>query len=178
MGEHLAISRQWLQADVEDAAMNYRGFTFPLWGFIAKHRYLLRIRSKLTPKPVSPGFLIMPQGFLMNNFFVCLMSWTATILRDLKRCSVGYSWPALAVVWLFAAPGVPCIYYGDEVGLDGKNNPFAVSRSPGRWKSGFGVIRTVPRSKTFALRKKSQALRRGGCQVLLRKITWWYLSAC
>ncbi|WP_258925355.1 alpha-amylase family glycosyl hydrolase, partial [Klebsiella pneumoniae] len=26
---------QWLQADVEDSAMNYRGFTFPLWGFLA-----------------------------------------------------------------------------------------------------------------------------------------------
>lgn len=31
-GEHFGDARQWLQADAEDAAMNYRGFTFPLWG--------------------------------------------------------------------------------------------------------------------------------------------------
>ena len=35
VGEHFGDARQWLQADVEDAAMNYRGFTFPLWGFLA-----------------------------------------------------------------------------------------------------------------------------------------------
>ena len=34
-GEHFGDARQWLQADVEDSAMNYRGFTFPLWGFLA-----------------------------------------------------------------------------------------------------------------------------------------------
>ncbi|MDI5568587.1 hypothetical protein MJI47_26730, partial [Salmonella enterica subsp. enterica serovar Kentucky] len=32
VGEHFGDARQWLQADAEDAAMNYRGFTFPLWG--------------------------------------------------------------------------------------------------------------------------------------------------
>lgn len=35
VGEYFGDARQWLQADVEDAAMNYRGFTFPLWGFLA-----------------------------------------------------------------------------------------------------------------------------------------------
>ncbi len=40
-----------VKADVEDAAMNYRGFTFPLWGFLPTP-ISLTIRSKLTPKPV------------------------------------------------------------------------------------------------------------------------------
>lgn len=35
----------------------------------------------------------------------------------------------LAVVWLFTA-GVPCIYYGDEVGLDGNNDPFCRKTFP------------------------------------------------
>ena len=50
----------------------------------------------------------------------------------------------LAVVWLFTRPGVPCIYYGDEVGLDGKTIRFAVNRSPAGGKAGYGVIRAVP----------------------------------
>jgi len=37
----------------------------------------------------------------------------------------------LAVVWLFSWPGVPCIYYGDEVGVDGNNDPFCRKRSRG-----------------------------------------------
>ncbi len=41
-----------VQADVEDAAMNYRGFTFPLWDFLPIPTSLM-IRSKLTPKPVG-----------------------------------------------------------------------------------------------------------------------------
>ncbi|EAB6307633.1 maltodextrin glucosidase, partial [Shigella flexneri] len=71
----------------------------------------------------------------------------------------------LAVVWLFTWPGVPCIYYGDEVGLDGKNDPFC--RKPFPWQvekqdtALFALYRRM-----IVLRKKSQALRRGGCQVL------------
>ncbi len=53
---------------------------------------------------------------------------------------------------------------------------FAVSVPLAGGKAGYGVIRVVPAN--VALRKKSQALRRGGCQVLYAKITWWYLSAC
>ncbi|XPE24407.1 hypothetical protein ACNKHM_05185 [Shigella sonnei] len=36
-------------------------------------------------------------------------------------------------------PGT-CIYYGDEVGLDGKTISFAVSRSPAGGKAGLSVI--------------------------------------
>lgn len=70
----------------------------------------------------------------------------------------------LAVVWLFTWPGVPCIYYGDEVGLDGKMIRFAVSRSWQVEKQDMALFALYQRM--IALRKKSQALRRGGCQVL------------
>ncbi len=29
----------------------------------------------------------------------------------------------LALLFLFAYPGAPCIYYGDEIGLDGEHDP-------------------------------------------------------
>ena len=39
VGEHFGDARQWLQADAEDAAMNYRGFTFPIWGSQTQYSY-------------------------------------------------------------------------------------------------------------------------------------------
>lgn len=71
----------------------------------------------------------------------------------------------LAVTWLFSWPGVPCIYYGDEVGLDGDNDPFCRKTFP--WderrqdKALSGLYQRLAR-----LRKQSQALRYGGCQVV------------
>ncbi len=53
---------------------------------------------------------------------------------------------------------------------------FAVNRSPAGGKAGYGVIRAVPANDCAG--KKSQALRRGGCQVLYAEDNWWYLSAC
>ncbi|XNM62018.1 alpha-amylase family glycosyl hydrolase [Escherichia coli] len=35
VGEHFGDAREWLQADVEDAAMNYRGLHIPVVGFSA-----------------------------------------------------------------------------------------------------------------------------------------------
>ncbi|VFS91329.1 Neopullulanase 1 precursor [Kluyvera cryocrescens] len=49
LGEHFGDARQWLQQDAEDAAMNYRGFTFPLWGFSSQYRYLLRSAKNRRP---------------------------------------------------------------------------------------------------------------------------------
>ena len=164
VGEHFGDARQWLQADVEDAAMNYRGFTISRCGDFLPIPISLTIRSKLMPKPVWLGWIITAQGFLINNNYVCLISSTATILRDLKRCSVGI---LRACRWRWSGCsrlGVPCIYYGDEVGLDGKTIRFAVNRSRRVEKQDTALFALYQRM--IALRKKSQALRRGGCQVL------------
>lgn len=134
VGEHFGDARQWLQADVEDAAMNYRGFTFPLWGFLA-NTDISYDPQQIDAQTCMAGWIITAQGFLINNNYVCLISSTATILRDLKRCSVGM---LRACPWRWSGcsrHGVPCIYYGDEVGLDGKNDPFCRKPFPGRWKS-------------------------------------------
>ena len=71
----------------------------------------------------------------------------------------------LAVVWLFCWPGVPCIYYGDEVGLDGNNDPFC--RKPFPWhESQQDQTLLALYQRLAALRKATPALRHGGCQVL------------
>ncbi|MDU2542367.1 MAG: alpha-amylase family glycosyl hydrolase, partial [Klebsiella sp.] len=71
----------------------------------------------------------------------------------------------LAVVWLFSWPGVPCIYYGDEVGVDGNNDPFC--RKPFPWDPALQDTQLLALYQRMAkLRKAQQALRYGGCQVI------------
>ncbi len=71
----------------------------------------------------------------------------------------------LAVVWLFSWPGVPCIYYGDEVGVDGNNDPFC--RKPFPWDPALQDTQLLALYQRMAkLRKAHQALRYGGCQVI------------
>ncbi|RIF89747.1 maltodextrin glucosidase [Shigella boydii] len=165
VGEHFGDARQWLQADVEDAAMNYRGFTFPLWGFLAN------TDISYDPQQIDAqtcmawmdnyraGLSHQQQLRMFNQLDSHDTARFKTLLgRDIARLP-------LAVVWLFTWPGVPCIYYGDEVGLDGKNDPFC--RKPFPWqveKQDTALFALYQRM--IALRKKSQALCRGGCQVL------------
>lgn len=144
VGEHFGDARQWLQADVEDAAMNYRGFTFPLWGFLAN------TDISYDPQQIDAqtcmawmdnyraGLSHQQQLRMFNQLDSHDTARFKTLLgRDIARLP-------LAVVWLFTWPGVPCIYYGDEVGLDGKTIRFAVNRSLAGGKAGYGVIRAVP----------------------------------
>lgn len=165
VGEHFGDARQWLQADVEDAAMNYRGFTFPLWGFLAN------TDISYDPQQIDAqtcmawmdnyraGLSHQQQLRMFNQLDSHDTARFKTLLgRDIARLP-------LAVVLLFTWPGVPCIYYGDEVGLDGKNDPFC--RKPFPWqveKQDTALFALYQRM--IALRKKSQALRHGGCQVL------------
>ena len=165
IGEHFGDARQWLQADVEDAAMNYRGFTFPLWGFLANTdisydpQHIDAQTCMAWMDNYRAGLSHQQQLRMFNQLDSHDTARFKTLLgRDIARLP-------LAVVWLFTWPGVPCIYYGDEVGLDGKNDPFC--RKPFPWqveKQDTALFALYQRM--IALRKKSQALRRGGCQVL------------
>lgn len=165
VGEHFGDARQWLQADAEDAAMNYRGFTFPVWGFLAN-----------TDISYDPQFIDAQTCMAwMDNYraglshqqqlrmFNQLDSHDTARFKSLLGKDVARL--PLAVVWLFTWPGVPCIYYGDEVGLDGNNDPFC--RKPFPWqpeKQDANLLALYQRLAT--LRHQSQALRHGGCQVI------------
>ena len=165
VGEHFGDARQWLQADAEDAAMNYRGFTFPLWGFLANTDISYDPQSIDAQTCMAwmdnyrAGLSHQQQLRMFNQLDSHDTARFKSLLgKDVARLP-------LAVVWLFTWPGVPCIYYGDEVGLDGNNDPFC--RKPFPWqpeKQDANLLALYQRLAT--LRHQSQALRHGGCQVI------------
>ena len=66
----------------------------------------------------------------------------------------------LAYLFLFGYPGAPCIYYGDEIGLDGEHDPGCRKSFP--WEESQWDQSVLSHVKQLvALRKQNPALRRG-----------------
>jgi len=73
--------------------------------------------------------------------------------------------PRLAMLAQMTLPGVPCIYYGDEVGLDGGMDP--ASRKAFPWDSGAWDSGTRSYTKALiAVRRTWAVLRKGEVHVL------------
>ncbi len=164
-GEHFGDARQWLQADAEDSAMNYRGFTFPLWGFLANTdiSYDPQHIDAETCMKWMDNYRASLSHQQQLRMFNQLDSHDTARFKSLLGKDVARL--PLAVTWLFTWPGVPCIYYGDEVGLDGNNDPFCRKTFPWETEKQDPVLFKLYQ-RLIKLRKQSQALRYGGCQVV------------
>lgn len=168
LGEHFGDARQWLQSDAEDAAMNYRGFTFPLWGFLANTDISydpqhIDAQTCMAWMDEYRASLSHQQQLRMFNQLDShdTARFKSILGKDVARLP-------LAVVWLYCWPGVPCVYYGDEVGLDGHNDPFC--RKPFPWNKREQDLDLLALYQRMGkARRQSRALRQGGCEVVYAK---------
>jgi len=131
LGEHFTDPTPWLQGDQEDGAMNYAGFQRPMQAFWAgvdlrgdpercdaaelEHR-LTRVRARL-PWPIALSQLNLLSSHDIPRFLTRLRGDVDALIA--------------AHHTLFGYVGVPCIYYGDEVGLQGGEDPD--NRRPFPW---------------------------------------------
>jgi glycosidase len=86
--------------------------------------------------------------------------------RLLTLCGGDARRAMLAMVGLFVAPGAPMLYYGDEIGMTGENDPgcrAGMIRDRSAWHQ---EIHTLCR-RLIALRRRLPALRRGTWEPLL-----------
>jgi alpha-glucosidase len=166
LGEHFGDATPWLQGDQEDGAMNYAGFLRPMLAFWAGvdlrgdpercdgaelERRLTRVRARL-PWPIA------------------LSQLNALSTHDVPRflTRLGGDVDALIAAHhaLLAYVGVPCLYYGDEIGLEGGKDPD--NRRPFPWDPGvwnhhlFRAIRRLTH-----LRRRHPALAVGRYRPLL-----------
>ena len=72
-----------------------------------------------------------------------------------------------ACLFLFAYPGAPAVYYGDEVGLEGGKDPDCRKAFPWDENSWDRDLRQFIQ-RLIAIRKKNPALRRGTYQAVLK----------
>lgn len=174
IGENFFDATTQLQGDGWDGNMNYSGFTKPVWHWLG---------AQTVPDPARPGQTRRLPHALSTEGLV--QSWTAfrapvpwAIVRQQFNLLGSHDTPRLrtivgdaerqrlAATLQFTYPGVPCIYYGDEIGLEGSNATLARATMPWdetRWDDD---LRAFYRA-LIHLRRTSPALQHGGFEVLL-----------
>lgn len=123
LGEHFSEATRWLQGDQEDGSMNYYGFAQPVWAWLAGedvngHAAELStadFEAWLTRARAAIGYdTQLVQFNLLGSHDT--PRWITRLRGNRTRARLG-------MTLLFAYPGVPCLYYGDEVGMPGGADP-------------------------------------------------------
>lgn len=170
LGEHFFDGTPHLQGEELDATMNYQGFTFPIWRWLGGFEFNPN-RPEADPRPIATetvaaqwtAFRAAIPWQVATQQFNLLGSHDTPRLRtivgdDLARVRV-------AMTLLFCYPGVPCIYYGDEIGLDGGGDPDCRRTMPWDEAEWDHDLRAFVR-RLAHLRRNAPALRWGGFQQL------------
>jgi len=166
LGEHFNEATRWLQGDQEDGAMNYYGFTQPVREWLAGTD-IAHMPARLETSDFS-AWLDSARGRIpyANQLAQFNLLDSHDTARFFTLIGGDTDVMKLAVTLLFAYPGVPSIYYGDEIGLSGGQDPdcrrcFDWDHS--HWNQDlFEHYRSA-----IALRKARPELRHGAYQCLL-----------
>jgi alpha-glucosidase len=173
LGENFFDSSDQLQGDCWDATMNYMGFAKPLWYWLTS----FRLHQHSEPKRIEKS-QPWPTDALIDSWraYLAAIPWiiarqqynllgshdTDRILKvlggrdDLNRLAAGI---------LMTYPGVPGVYYGDEVGMG--RGKLEASRACMPWdKNDWDEDLLAHYKQLVKLRRSSPALINGGFQVL------------
>jgi alpha-glucosidase len=170
MGENFHDATSHLQGNELDGIMNYQGFNTPARRWLAGYDYAAEERGPAVDWTLMPAEAMTEQWLafrsaipwaVANQQFNQLCSHdTIRILTVLNR---DRELLKLAVTLLMTYPGVPCIYYGDEIGMEGGKDPD--NRRCMRWdEATWDTDLRSHYQHLIRLRKESPALKYGGYQ--------------
>ncbi len=152
LGEVMGIAASWFKFQALDGAMNYRlreglvaFFARGEWSADRFAHFLYGLRRSYPPE---------------NTFAMYNLVGSHDTPRFLTLCRGDRRRLILAYAFLFTYPGAPAIYYGDEVGLEGGEDPDCRRTFPWEEHLWDQTIQT-PIRKLSQLRRASPALRRG-----------------
>lgn len=153
VGEIWEPPGEWLQGDMFDAVTNYqwRGAT-----------YTYLAQDEMSPTEFDNALRALRdscQPEATDRMLNMLSSHDADRLST--RCKDNMLLIGQCVLFQMTYPGVPCIYYGDEIGIEGEDDPAnrkAFDWDAGRWDNGLRDFH----KRLIYLRHDHIALRRGG----------------
>uniref|UniRef100_UPI0021483647 alpha-amylase family glycosyl hydrolase n=1 Tax=Endozoicomonas sp. ONNA2 TaxID=2828741 RepID=UPI0021483647 len=123
LGEHFFEATRWLQGDQEDGAMNYYGFAHPVRAFFAG------LDIALAPCRIEAeefaGWLQEAMAKIPWRNQLCQLNQLDShdTMRFLTMVNGDEATLRCALIFLFCWAGVPCLYYGTEVALEGGHDP-------------------------------------------------------
>ena len=172
IGEHFFDGTEHLQGDELDAVMNYQGFMFPVLQWLADFDVASVWRREWPDKQNLPTEALAAQW----QTFLAAIPWQIALQqfnllgshdtpRLLTHLGGDVERMRVAVALLFTFPGVPCVYYGDEIGMEGAADPDnrrCMNWNPEAWNTDLRAYF----QQLIALRRVSPALQHGGFQLL------------
>jgi cyclomaltodextrinase len=171
VGEIWGDAHRWLGGDQFDAVMNYP-FDRACLGFFGGERL------DTTQRP--GGFTLQPLSAVQFadevDRLLALYDWEVTLVqlnllsshdvpRFLTLVQADREALKLATLFQMTFPGAPCVYYGDEIGMEGEHDPDCRRAFPwdvDRWDHDLLAFFR----RAIALRHGHPALRRGRCRRL------------
>lgn len=173
MGENFFDASSQLQGDQWDGVMNYMGFSTPLWNWLRGYwAGAWGLKDAVgSPVPYPTAALAeswqlrlgsIPWAVVLQQYNLLDSHDTPRIRSQLKGNDALHR---LAVTLLMTFPGVPGLYYGDEIGMQdapGLGSRGCMEWDEGRWERDLLAFHR----ELIALRRHSGILQRGGFQIL------------
>ena len=178
MGENFQDATDQLQGDIWDGVMNYSGFFTPLVNWLTGFsRGALGFNETIfSPQPLTTAALVqswkerlgvVPWVLNLQQFNMLGSHDTTRITSMLKDSLALYH---LALGFQMTFPGVPCVFYGNEIGmLNPTENSAAAAgaRTCMEWDSSRWDMHSLALYRELiALRRQRKALADGGFQLL------------
>ncbi len=173
LGENFFDATHQVQGDQWDGVMNYDGFTHPLWYWLSGYRQGahgfadLLIAPRWSTEAMVGTWLsrlsVLPWAIALQQFNLLGSHDTSRIRSKVQGNDALHR---LAAAILFTFPGMPSLYYGDEIGLE--DAPGLGSRGCMSWdEAGHDHALLDYHRRLIRLRRESPALQHGGFQILL-----------
>jgi neopullulanase len=173
VGEIWDGADRWLRGDQFDAVMNYP-LARALFGFVGRRFAEAEIARSGYRRfvPIDAQAFASELGDLLTRYPEAIVRSQLNLLgsHDTPRAltMLAGDMDALRQLYLllFTLPGAPCVYYGDEIGLEGGHDPACRQSMPWDHPEAFdtglrGYVRHLA-----GLRRRHAALRRGIATVL------------
>jgi cyclomaltodextrinase / maltogenic alpha-amylase / neopullulanase len=150
IGEVWESAGHWLCGDMFDSTMNYDMRRYSERFFASGNISAAEFNSRVTE-------MLMRYRTQITYSQLNLLD-SHDVSRFLSLCGGNRDYYALSLVFLFTFVGTPCVFYGDEKGLEGVLED--EYRQPMKWDGGDEEIYCLFRKLT-ALRRKYKALTEG-----------------